>query len=434
VAPIISAIDLSLPELKVQAKNADVAGDYQDLFYLGENIKLTMVGVNDALFPNKPTHFNIHEMDIPGKIQYGSGESEESMEFAVTLISKNAFSFYTGADAEIFPNLDFSLDVAALKQFSQFGDVDYSTSALAGFLQPSSDIEAKKVTSETVEYIEEFTYGNLDPDLQNIVALNQAQFDFGGFGALKYPGGMTAWVVWKESDSGTIETARQCVKASDKWACFDSQVVSSLGCGDTFGETQSSVRAIFEYLQTQECIQNVNIDGAGTYKIDYGVAPITLNTHYNLTFVEPITLGLDSLNVRVFSRFKDADKNDRPVAFLNILGKVLDQENISLSVSLTHNYKGNANLSGLSFTDLAPLGDHTLWFAMGQQGGTSSDELTYYVQDDDIILTMKAFDKTLDNGDKPVGFIRYAGSLVGTISREGSLYVVRYVNDTWQLL
>ncbi len=435
--PQISVIDLNLPELKVQAK--DTTDGYQELVYLGENITLTMVGVNDALFPSKPRHFNIHEMNLPGKIQYGSGDNADSIEFAITLISKNAFSFYTGADDELFQNLDFTLDTDAFKQFSQFGAVDYSSSKLAGFLQPSSDIEDKKITGETVEYVEEFSYANLDADLQGILGLTQAQFDFGGLGGLAYPGGKTAWVVWSESelDSGAGlkegEMARQCLQVSGKWGCFDPQTVSSLGCGETYGVTQSTVRAVSEYFQANECIQNVNIDGAGIYAIGYGTAAITIETPYSLSFVKAVTLGFDSLNVRVLSRFKGDDNQAQPVAFLNVLGQALDEENISVSVSLTHNYQGIAGLDGLSFTDLAPLGDHTLWFAMGQQGGTSSDELTYYLQDGDIALTMKAFDKALDN-DQPVGLIRYAGSLVATISREGGVYVIRYINDTWQVL
>ncbi len=436
--PDVNTIDLSLPEITVQAKKVGVEGEYQDLVYVGENIKLTMVGVNDALYPDKPKHFNIFEMDIPGKIQYGIGDSAESIEFAITLISKNAFSFYTGADDEIFPDLDFTLDVEAFKQFSQFnplsetGSVDYATSQLAGFLEPSSDIEVKKAIPVALNYIEIFNYAALEEGLKTILDLEGSQ-QFDGVGALEYPGGMTAWAIWNESSSSAVQMARQCLKVSGKWGCFDPQVVSSLGCGDTFGKTQSTVRSIFEYFQEKECIQNVTIDGAGIYNIDYGSTIIVPGVPYDLTFEKPITLGIDNLNVRVFSRFKDDDENDRPVAFINVLGKILDEENISLSVSLTHNYLGNANLTGLSFTDLAPVGEHTLWFTMGQQGGDSSDELTYYVQDGNITLAMKAFDKTFDN-EEPIGFIRYAGSLVATISREGGVYVIRYANDTWQLL
>ncbi len=439
--PDVTTIDLSFPELNVQAKKADAVGEYQDLAYVGENFKLTLVAVNDALI-EKPKHFNIFEMDIPGKIQYGVGDSAESIEFAVTLISKNAFSFYTGADDEIFPDLDFALDVEAFSQFSQFnplsetGSVDYTTSQLAGFLQPSSDIDVKKAMQITLEYVETFNYSALEGSLQTILNLNETQ-QFNGLGALEYPGGMTAWAIWTESGTSSVQMARQCLKVSGKWGCFDAQVVSSLGCGDTFGETQSSVRAIFEYFQANECIQNVTIDGAGIYDIDYNGTTIEPEVSYNLSFLKPITLGIDSLNVRVFTRFKDDDDSERPVAFFNVLGQILDEDNVSLSVSLTHNYLGNANLIGLSFTDLAPVGDHTLWFTMGKQGGESSDELTYYVQDGSITLALKAFDKTFDNED-PVGFIRYAGSLVATISNEGSnenpVYVIRYSNDTWQLL
>jgi len=439
--PDVNTIDLSLPDLKVQAKKTDVEGEYQDLAYIGENFKLTMVAATDALI-DKPKHFNIFEMDIPGKIQYGTGDNAESIEFAITLISKNAFSFYTGADDEIFPNLDFALDIEAFKQFSQFnplsetGSVDYSTSQLAGFLQPSSDIEVKKAMQVTLQYVEIFNYSALEGSLQTILSLNETQ-QFNGLGALEYPGGMTAWAIWTETGSSNVQMARQCLKVSGKWGCFDPQVVSSLGCGDTFGETQSGVRTIFEYFQEKECIQNVTIDGAGIYDIDYNGTTIEPGIAYDLSFLKPITLGLDSVNVRVFSRFKDDDDNDRPVAFFNVLGQILDEDNVSLSISLTHNYQGNANLVGLSFTDLAPVGDHTLWFTMGKQGGESSDESTYYVQDGSVTLALKAFDKTFDNVE-PVGFIRYAGSLVATISNEGSnenpVYVIRYANDTWQLL
>ena len=46
---------------------------------------------------------------------------------------------------------------------------------------------------------------------------------------------------------------------------------------------------------------------------------------------------------------------------------------------------------------------------------------------------MKAFDG-LDGTNEDVGFIRYAGSLLGSIRKEGGIYVVRYVDNSWQLL
>jgi len=430
--PDISAIDLLLPDLQVEAK--DIGDEeFQDLIFLGENISLTMVAVSDALFPNKPKHFNIYKLEIPGKIQYGAGDSVESMDVGLTIISKNAFTFYTGADDDLFPDLDFNLDLDAFKQYSQFGTVDYSTSQLGGWLEPSSDIEIKKTTSETVQYVEQFNYDSLELELKNILQLNDTQFSSGGYGALEYPGGITAWVVWKDSINDTVEMARQCLKVSGKWGCRDPQVVSGLGCGDNYGETVTTVRKVFEYFQEEGCIANVNIDGAGIYEIEYGASAITTNTPYAITFSSPITLGLSSFNLRIFSRFLDINNDKRPVAFLNVLGQILDEEDITVSVSLTHNYQGFGSIAGLSYADLVPYGSQTLHFSMEQQGGDGSDLLTYLILDGDVALSMVALDQSLEN-DAPIGYIRYAGSLVATIGKEGSLYVVRYVDGSWQLL
>ncbi len=438
VQPDISAMTLAIPSLKVDAKDP-VLGGYQDLSLVGENVAMTMVAVSDALFPEKPKHFNILTMEVPGKIQYGSGEALESMDFAVTLTSKNAFTFYTGADEDIFPDLDFTLDLAAFKQYSQFGEVDFSTSQLSGWLQPPSDIEVKKITDQTVLYVQESTYENLENGLKNILQLNQTQFSSGGYGALEYPGGISAWVIYKNSIDDTSQLARQCLKASGKWGCFDAQAVSSLGCGENYGEATSTVLNVFKYFQNKGCIDNVKIDGAGTYKIEYGAVDIVSNTAYPITFLKPVMLGLDSFNARIFTRFKDASNKKRPVAFLNILAQVLDEKNTSVGVSLTHDYIGFGGLDGLDLSGVVPYGAHTLWFAMGQQGdvlesdGTQSDALVYYIQDGSVTLSMKAFDRSAEH-DEPLGYIRYSGSLVATIGKEGNLYVVRYVDDTWQLL
>ena len=36
--------------------------------------------------------------------------------------------------------------------------------------------------------------------------------------------------------------------------------------------------------------------------------------------------------------------------------------------------------------------------------------------------------------DQPLAVIRYDGQLLGTLRREGDLYVIRYINGNWQIL
>jgi len=63
-----------------------------------------------------------------------------------------------------------------------------------------------------------------------------------------------------------------------------------------------------------------------------------------------------------------------------------------------------------------------------------------------VTLTVSAFDYTNEDPtdensidrnpdhDEPLGYLRYDGKLLGTLRQEGDLYVVRYIDGSWQVL
>ncbi len=421
----LAVIEMTLPELKVSATG-------QDMVYVGRDIELDMVGVKDATRPNEEKRFNIRRIEFPGQLQDGSDELAEMLDITLIVNSKNAATFYPDTK---FPDLTFAIDLAALKQYSQFGAVDLSTSTLAGWLRAPSNVVLGETLTGAVTYIEEPSLSALESELQTLLDLDSAAQV--SYAALEYPGGKTALIIWKNKVEDKFEYARQCIKASNVWGCATGQLVNTLGCGNNYGVAVSSVADAFSYLKDEGCIAQVVIDGRGIYDIQYpDNIFISLET-YDVILNEPILLGMETFNVRLISRFLDETDSlnpiKRPVGMLNILGQALDEKNITLGVSLTHGYAGLGTFEGLGLTEIVPYGERTLWFAMGRAESADSDSLIYYIQKDNVTLNMAGHDNLFDH-ENVFGYLRYSGTLVGTLTKEGSKYVVRYINGDWQLL
>lgn len=438
VIPDISRIQLNIPELLIKSKS--VSGTFDSLFFTAKNVALDMYGVKDSYSPDKPRHFNIQSLDFPGQLQDGA----EKMDIGINLISQRAKQYYS---PNLFPDLDVVIDPEAFKQYGRFETTGIDDAQLAGFLALPDSVLLNEMLPDEVTYVEEMTYLNLDSSLRELLVLDGvANFEYG---SLQYSGGEDAFVIWRNTSSSASYNARQCTKVDDTWGCFTEQPLSELGCEDTFSQATATISGVFTFLHDQGCIANVRINGRGSYIIDYVDNQFVHNESFNVTLNTPYRLGLESFSLRVLSRFVDESTGlQRPSALLNVLGGATDTIGIknaasdfdlSVAVSLTHNYTGFSNSTSAGLYEIFPYGDHTLWFAMGQDSGAGNSALVYYIQDGNVTLTMTGFDETLnhqvDEGViDPIGYLRFAGSLVGTLRKEGSLYVIRYADGSWQLL
>ena len=433
--PDISRIQLNIPKLQIKSKS--VANVYDSLFFIAENVALDMYGVKDATRPNEARHFNIQSLDFPGQLQDG----DEKFDIGINLISQRATEYYS---ANLFPDLDVVVDAQAFKKYARFESTDIENAELAGFLALPSNVLLDEVLTDEVTYTQETVYSNLDNSLRELLLLDGvANFQYG---SLKYSGGEDAFIIWRNTDTSATYNARQCTRVDDTWGCFAQQPLSELGCEDAFAQTSSTISAVFTFLHDQGCIANARINGRGSYIISYGDNQFVDGESFDITLHTPYRLGLESFSVRLLSRFIDeATGEQRPSALLNILGGATDtigikdaesKLDLSVAVSLTHNYIGFSNSTSAGLYEIFPYGDHTLWFAMGQDSAADNNALVYYIQDGNVTLTMTGFDETLnhDKADGPIGYLKFAGSVVGTLRKEGSLYVIRYADGSWQLL
>ena len=458
-APDIQAIKASYPNVKVQAK-VPVSGEpttsgYLDLHYVAENMALDMVGTKDATLPDAETHFNILSAAIPGEIRDGAGDYAESVEISLEVNSdigdaSRLGTTYTYYAPQKFPDLDLVLDMAALKQFTSLESgesVSFGASELAGWFAMPSDVVSDEVLVGAVKYVEQPVYNDLDSELKAILNLSGA-FDF-NYGALEYPGGVAAFVLWKDISADSAQYIRSCAGVEGVWQCNSQQLLTGLNsCEVGVDGTASDVvynapsdidmPGLFSFLRDSDCIPQVKIQGRGVYDIDYPVTvenepAFVANDSYDISLNKPYQLTMTEFNVRLVTNFIDEatlDENNipltRPRIQLIVFGGAPDNENVSLSVILTPGYIGEA--AGI------PYGDRSLMILIGSIEGSNSDSLLYYIQNGDATLTMTAFQETADHPDAPLGYLRYAGVNVGTLSKEGSLYVVRYTDGSWQIL
>ena len=475
-APDIQGIKLSYPRLKVKAKAAAVLNlpadevidsdndGYMDLLYQSEGMALEMVGTQDATKPEAPTHFNIISVSIPGEVLSSESDNAESITLnisinvvtenmdtaALSTLSTAVASSYQYYAPEKFPDLDIVLDMAALKEFAKLQSgqsVSFGNSELAGWFAMPSDVVVDDKLVATVQYVEEPSYDNLDDDLKTLLALN-SPFDF-NYGALNYPGGTAAFVLYKEASASSTQFIRSCAQADGVWLCNTVQEVDGLAscalnddgsASTTVYQAPSTVDmpALFAFLRDEDCIPQVRVQGRGVYDIQYpavtdGETGFVANDTYDITLNTPYQLTIGNFSVQVVGNFLDENNLDennapesRPKLQLIIFGSAPDSENVALSFILTPGYIGEA--SGI------PYGERSIWFAIGSSDESSSDSLIYYIQNGSSSLTMSAYQATIDTPDAPLGYLRYAGANIGTLSKEGNLYIVRYIDGSWQIL
>ncbi|MGB3665642.1 MAG: hypothetical protein WA963_01655, partial [Bermanella sp.] len=432
--PAIKRIEFSLPQITIKAKESLGNSDYQDLVYTADNASLVMQGVKDPTRPDMPIHFNLESLLLLGQVSNGS----DVLDVDVTLNGSNAAIHYP---AQRFPDLNFVWRGSDIKRYGQFDDTGLDAAQLAGWLALPSDVTLNEVLAGEVIYQTQAQFSNLDTALKSELSVsNYHQFEFG---ELQYPGGSTGLAIYKRNASDS-QFVRQCNAADGAWLCSDEVVLADLGCDGSFKNdsaftSNASASDAFVFLQKSDCIPQVKIVGRGVYDIQYPINldAFTSGDSFDVKLIKPHYLGLSSFNIRLLSRFKDGQNNlDETPVLLNILGAFTDTENVSIAFSVTHDFIGYGNTSSLGLVEVIPYGERTLWFAVGNSDQTDEDSVVYYILDNNVSLVMSGFDFRSSDGyhDQPLGYIRYAGALMGTLRQEGDLYVVRYIDGSWQLL
>jgi hypothetical protein len=345
-----------------------------------------------------------------------------------------------------FPDLDFVWRASDIKKYAQFDSSGLDDAQLAGWLTLPSNVAMGETLTSTVTYNEVSQFSSLDTALKT--ELGSSSYNQFEFGELAYPGGATGLAIYKKNASDA-QMVKQCNESNGAWLCSSEVALAELGCESPFSQnskfkTNATVADAFLFLKNNVdangvgCIPQVKIVGRGVYTINYGnITAFTAGSDFDVTLDEPHYLGLSSFNIRLLSRFKDAQNNlDETPVLLNILGAFTDLDNVSIAFSVTHDFLGYGNTSSLGLLEVIPYGERTLWFAIGNSSQADQNSVIYYILDDAVSLVMSGFDyRTGDSyHDAPLGYIRYAGSLMGTLRKEGGLYVVRYIDGSWQLL
>jgi len=424
-------ISLTLPRVKVEPKESTNFTNNQLVI---NNLIAVLQGTKDVTRPSSPMHYNIESVDIPLDALFGVGSSQERLQVQIKLNSSRAAQHYPASQ---WPNLDVAIDKAQFKQFAAFesdqSSLD-STTNLAGFLSLPSDLAD---TSETLTNSLAYDEKAIDPEVKSLLNLSTSQVN--GYAELDYFGDKTALVIFAASD-GSGQLATRCVKEQEVWQCEASTQVNNLGCDVAYGKDTVTINKAMSYLKKQGCLDQVTIQGRGVYDIQYEnpQTDFISGDRFDLELNSPYYLGIESMNLRIISRLKDAQNEDRPIALMNILAAIPTPDKVSLGISVTEDYKGLAQGGTLSLLEVVPVGNKTLWVALGTDTEVTSDALVFYIQNGNITLNITAFNyNASDNNpdhDQPLGYVRYAGELLGTLYQEGSVYVIRYVDGTWQLI
>ncbi|NVK38637.1 MAG: hypothetical protein HWE18_11990 [Gammaproteobacteria bacterium] len=430
VEPEIKRIEVVIPKLTL--KSADGSG----MYYTVTDGSIVLQGASDPVRPAEPIHFNVHSIDLPGQLVNGA----DKVDVGILLTANNANNFY---GQERFPDLDFVWYGADIKRFVQFDETGLDGTDFAGFLALPSDVVLGETLIGKVEYNEVTSFAAMTDNFKTASGLSSpVAFEYG---ELKYPGGSTSLVIFKENNSDT-PMVMQCLSMDDIWQCSTGISVGELGCESAFKDDDSysanaTVAEAFWFLKNNlneegvGCIPQVKIPARGVYDVEYGaISQFTDGDAFDITLNEPAYLGISSFNVRLLSRFKGAsdELDDTPLHVL-IYGGMQDRENFAISASVSHGYYGD----GLSdLFGLIPFGERTLHMMFGTTEESDTDALAYYILDNQIQMTMFAFDynDTSSYHNQPLGHIRYAGNLVGTLRKENGLYVIRYADGSWQLL
>ena len=452
-SPEIVRIDINIPELTLvsavdagAAANTVAAAEYQ---FQTTAFNSTLLGTQDPvqlLTEASPYHFNILSVNIEGKFS-GTSEQGDSLDVRFTLNSENADTFYA---PDVFPDLEMNIDSTAFKNYARFeGEAsDFISNQGGWFTLPANitqaDIDSPQVLTGTegVVFNDRGSYSQWSDDYDLLKELLNLDFsESASLGSLSYPGGETALVIFKTDSTDTVELARQCTRVGEVWGCQAALSVSTLGCGDEYSQDTSSVIEAFNWLKSESCIAQVKIDGRGVYDIDYPNLTDSFADaqEFDITLSEPEYLGIENFYTSLISRFVDGNNEDKPVALLIFNGAAPDLENVTMGFSLTHDYIGGSSSSAIGIDSLIPYGGNSIWLAVGQSS-TEQDALIYYIQEGNVTLTVFGFDYSDQENsvnpshDQPLAVLRYDGQLLGSLRKEGNLYVIRYIDGTWQLL
>ncbi len=443
-------IDVNVPNLKLASTTTP---EYQ---FNTTAFNAVLIGTQDQVelidTPSAPYHFNIFSVNIEGKFSAASGLGD-AMDLRFTLNSENADTYYSPTR---FPDIEMNIDSVAFKEYANLddnGDASGFISDQGGwFTLPANiarDGSTGAIISQTlsgdkgVTFFDREGYSTWTSEydlLKELLALSY--IESASLGTLEYPGGETALVIFKSASTETSYLARQCTRVGDAWGCQSALSLSSLGCGTEFSETSSTVVEAFDWLKDNGCIDKVKIDGRGVYEIDYSGlgGSFTNDQSFPITLETPEYLGIESFYLSLISRFFDESDEARSTALMIFNGAAPDLENVTMGFSLTHDYIGGNSSSLIGVDSLIPYGDNSIWLAVGQSS-TEQDALVYYIQDDsNIAMTVFGFDYAdQENSVNPshnsaLAVIRYDGQLLGSLRKEGDLYVIRYIDGTWQLL
>jgi hypothetical protein len=447
-------IDISIPEMSVVANSLVDPMQFNtsalDINLLGtRDVYAVSLGNSADYATSSPFHYNILYSNIEGKFSQEGGTGD-SLDFRFTLNSKNANTYYS---PNRFPDLEINIDATQFKNYASFngGASGFIKDQGGWFTLPQSITSAELPDTVGVQQLPAvvnfFDRGNYDSwdsgvytDLKTLLDLNYP--DSAKLGTLVYPGGETALVIYQEASTDVGQLARQCVRVGEVWGCFTAQSVTSLGCdGSTLPSNINGVIPTFNWLKDNGCIPQVNIDGRGTYDINYPIPAESFvdTSEFSATLSQPIYLGIDSFYMSLASRFINSAGEEGPRVLLILNGTAPDLDNVTMGFSLTHDYIGGDSSSLLGIDSLIPYGDNSLWLAVGQSS-TDQDALIYYIQQKNITLTVFGFDYSdLDSNlnsshDYPLAVIRYDGQLLGTLRDENGLYVIRYIDGSWQIL
>ncbi len=456
IPPVVVRIDIAVPNLILKSQTAT---QYQ---FSTTVFDATLVGTQDPVqlvTTASPYHYNILSANIEGSFS-GVLAGGDSMDLRFSLNSENAETYYSPTR---FPDLEINIDSTAFKSFTKLeGEASGFISNQGGWFTLPANVTSDNVGQggaapvtplvlsgdEAVTFFDKGTYAVWGDEyglLKELLDLKNSTS--AKLGTLKYPGGETALVIFKAESSSSSELARQCTRVGEAWGCQAALSVSTLGCGEQFSNSTATIIEAFTWLKSEECISRVKIDGRGTFDIDYVsltddfVSPQS----FDITLSSPEYLGVKSFYVSLISRFVDGTNENRPVALFVLNGAAPDIDNVTLGMSLTHDYIGVNSGAGASIglDSIIPYGDNSLWLAVGQSS-VEQDALVYYIQDVNITMTVFGFDYSEINPDfdpaitqphdKPLAVIRYDGQLLGSLRKEGDLYVIRYIDGTWQLL
>lgn len=446
-APSYSSMTLTIPSavMKLTAAALDTVDGDKRVVSTITNASIGMVGTYDiteydTLNPpaNEPDyHYNFSEVSVPLSVSVGnSADMQDKIDFSLTFTTSEYATYYA---KEKFPNLSVLLSEQALQNMVKFGGIDFQQQKVAGLLTQNPDLVVGEILPNKIRYDVESTYSVLPAKLKTILALSSpANFEFA---SLTYPGAITALALYKKTGA-TGKTARLCINSDGDWRCEAEYSLADLGCTDnSFGadNANASASSAWKHLVDNCGYSKVVLPGRGSYKIMFPAAsssdpidPLQSGDTYDLKLVEPYFYGLETFGLKAIPRLTQ-NSTAEPVILANIIAAISSEEDVALSIGLASGYKGQSILDSIGISELVPIGERTLWFAFGADSTSGRDAVAFYVKDGTTTVAMKAFDKDQNIGD-PVGFVRYGGALVGTVRKEGNVYIVRYLDNSWQLL